>query len=438
MKTMHALHLVAPLTLALSCASTKSEPPPGQEPAPKGAEPNAEPNAGPTDPSALFLLSVPMAKGRCVFVVPHAERTRMSSLAMKVMKEEVETIPAELGPCLSTAAELEKHEPSLPGRVKPSNLAVAIHALRNPDPALESRVFSGKLIFDFATLLSPFDLSQHTVWRRKSVHQGPDPQDLRPPTLSDDEKTLTYDQMTRTRFDVTEHVLVVEAQRVAVDLAAPGWPARSQPLPQTDYEKPRIAEADAAFGGPVEGIVTIPAGKENWYLAIKPTGGAAQHVWGSASGSKVAFEDVASLEQKHPWAATAEGRGAAARILAKHFVEYGFKVIEDADAWKREYREKGYRTRYNPRYHEGTTYQDPVVYTVADFDAIASPTWQGQTLIVYLAGERNQQPYRARLDLTALAIGTRLKPEFLATFEQLTDPKDPEAGPGPTPIKRQP
>lgn len=384
---------------------------------------------------ATFLISLPadgdVIKAPCVLAVPEAEREQAFA-AIRAYQDASSALPARW-PCLYAVQDLEAHVPSLIRDVAAPNLAGAIHHLRGRVQDLESRIFVDKPLFDFETLLGPFDLSEYSLWKRSSEYRGPDIKTLRPAAFNLDRSELSFDLMTRTLFDVERQSLVVAASRVRVDLGEEGWPQRSEEMPLVDYHAPRVTEADRVFGGSVEGVVQIPLGDEHWYIAIEPSALVSAYVWRDKGGKKTTYADLASLAAKHPIVRSADGRNTAASVFLRHFVQPGFSVITDAAAWKREYQEKGYQTLFNSRYYQGTTYQDPVNYTIADFDAIADPKWQGETLVVHLAGSRNHQPYRVEIALGTLAMDTSLKPTFLATFESSQGSIDRPTPPPPMP-----
>ena len=389
------------LTLGLCCGAC-SKPP------------NASGETTSADADALFtfqLYAKPLEyEEPCVFVLPAAKRDELSKKAEALLESRARQLPEDFQPCFETVEALRAAHPQLQQHATAVNLAAALVHLDSASIVDGPRLYLNPRIE--SELLVPFDLGPNLLWIRDSKHGRVPDETLRAPAYSEQRMSLTYDVSTVTRPEPDG--FVVESERITVTFADAGWTRTSKPLPLVDLQAPRTRVVEEALGGSAEALMTIAVEDGSWYVAIGPEAGAAPFAWRGPDKTIVRYPSVSALVEAHPSVAETAGMVALAKVLVGHFVEGDFHAVRDAAAWKKLYRDQRHHTLTRRAYDQGY-YDEEVRYSIADFDSVADPSFEENTLRLYLEGA-NRQPYRVVVDLAKLAVGRRIEPEAMATF----------------------
>ncbi len=406
------------LVVALSCAGC------GQPGSPTSPAPSAQPKADagdiPTEPGAqepeLYIWDFytrPQSYGSpCVFVGPAADKDVVLKADRAMRDNPPQRLPERLLPCFETPEALREAHPQLHRKTTAMSLAASLVHLANPELVDAPQLVRKHRDPSGSKLLGPFDLGEHALWIRDAPHERTPHDDLMLPAFSKDGDSLTYDVSTVTRPEPEGFVVVSE--RITVVFSDTAWTKTSKVLPREDLQAPLIKQAEEGMGGSVAALMGIPVEGGDWYVAFEPEGEASPFAWRGTGDAVVGYASMAALLEANPAIGTPEGKLALAKVLNKHLFTGSFHPIRDASAWQDLYLRSGQDVLKQRAYNQGY-YDEYVHYTVQDFASISDPSFEGDVFTVYLEGS-NKQPYRASVDLSALAVGQTIEPEFMATW----------------------
>jgi len=378
-------------------------------------------------PSSLAAADEPTPR-------PGADRDKPSALAAA---EEPTPTPLEVrvewpksgrcvslqpgGPCYGTLDEVREAAPDLPHRVKSASiLADVIHAL---GPRQGDELFKTVDGYEawWAKWFEPPDFFEHNYASVGANPSRPAPGQIEEPKLQGDKLVFFTGRVVS-----VDHGM--QAFRMDVDLASEDWKPKSSELTRTNQVRTRLNDrAEAIFGGLVDGFARAETPVGTVYLAAKPAGGASPFVWRTADGSLERFKHWSALVVKHPQAGSRSVAIELARAAANYPVQTSSQLIEDAAAYRKEYKDAGWgvsKLRYQVDQLRVTE------YTVANWNEIVDPVIADGVVVAHFKnGDR--QPERMTYALSEFAAQTqaRLVPEYSSKI--ISDTQGAPFGPVP-------
>ncbi|MBX3471050.1 MAG: hypothetical protein KF878_29635 [Planctomycetes bacterium] len=323
----------------------------------------------------------------------------------------------ESQPGLASLEALGRAWPDLHERLPTARLASALAALHG------LRVELGGSLREAVAAVSAGPEGQPDGFRARRLDDvlvSPDPDALAPPVLEG--ATLTSYEFARPEEVWTDRRRVkVSAWKVTYRLAGAGWtreavalPALSGPL---DAQGARAAEA--RFGGPLLGVLTLAVGEGRLQVALEPGPGAAAAVW-IEGGAEARFPTFSALLAAHPPVAAPDTLARLARAILRELPGHdGLEPLADPRAWLETW-EREHRDVRGTHYQSGKTWETVTRHTLSAPDRIAPPRLDGEVL-TFVAASVARQPKQVRLRLDDLRPSAPPEVEPLTTSQVIQD-----------------
>ncbi|TXD37977.1 hypothetical protein FRC96_08005 [Lujinxingia vulgaris] len=278
-------------------------------------------------------------------------------------------------------------------------------------------------------------LSDIERWHREGTPRVPGPEDLVAPHWQGD--TLVFVSLDL-HYSLGSPLFI--SARYEADLADSAWPVARESLATPAPASERTDELlKKTFGSTPGAVVRVRSEDQATYLfvALDAAPESARFVVrgvDAPDSTSQRFDAWRDLIKAHPELATPATLSSLATALfnaiaERHVRDGHYHVIADADAYREEYRTKGWSS-YRLRYHVDQIAETR--FQVANMASITEPTVADERLRTYFIGPRNQ-PFVWEVDLNSLS--TERSPELteMATSELISDsggyfgrPRDPK------------